>query len=55
MNHLHHPSNRAERLRIKKKKEFVSPIKRSPVKKQLETLQIEELDHELREQISDEA
>lgn len=53
MNKLHHPSNRYERLRIKKMKDtFDSKSKRSPVKHRRAEIEEKELDDAIRIEVS---
>lgn len=54
MNKLHHPSNRAERLRIKRMKDtFVDKYDRSKhaSKRELQEIEAKEQIHELRNQV----
>jgi hypothetical protein len=54
MNKTHHPTNRAERLRIKYKKEntFDNKSKRSQIAHRRTEIEAKELEHELRIEVS---
>lgn len=52
MNKLHHPSNRAERLRIKRMKDTFDNKSKSPVKYKRQEIEAKELEDELRIEVS---
>lgn len=52
MNKRHHPSNRAERLRIKRLKDTFDKSTRSPVKRKRLEIEEKELEDELRIEVS---